>query len=133
MNRITDEIFKTYLGIPSKIIFAKEILSVLPSFRHTFCHTSEFFCKCLPGEARQNPRSAFFLVFTKLSLSKIIKTKKIITKVFLLKIISDLTNFLQYLGIFFFCPISPCEISINFLLSKWLFRTELLIYLCYCR
>ena len=41
-------------------------VSVIPSFRHTFRHTSKFYRKCLPGGARQNPRSGFFLVFTKL-------------------------------------------------------------------
>ena len=36
-------------------------VSVFP-FVTLFCHTSEFYHERLPGGARQNPRSGFFLV-----------------------------------------------------------------------
>ena len=48
-----------------------EVPSVFPCFRHfvtLFCLTSEFYPERLPGGARQNPRSGFFLVFFKMIL-----------------------------------------------------------------
>ena len=44
-----------------------EVPSVFLCFRDfvtLFCHTSEFYPEHPPGRARQNPRSAFFLVST---------------------------------------------------------------------
>ena len=37
-----------------------------------FCHTSEFYPERLPGEARQNPRSEFFLVLNNFIFSSAI-------------------------------------------------------------
>ena len=73
--------------------------SVFPCFCVSFRHTSEFYRKRLPGGARQNLRSGFFLVYliaVAAKTGKVVSTS-VLTKPFLSTKHPNFTMFIYYI------------------------------------